>query len=95
LHFPNSWRLVSSKTLLKKALDAVVADVPGAKLIDKQFVSHNNRSAIAFHYMQEEAEVHGRLIVSGNTLFRVVAVSPISMTEKLQHDAFLESLTIS
>jgi hypothetical protein len=95
LHFPSKWRLVGSKTILNKALDAVVASEPEAKLLSKQLVTHQNRSAIAFHYMQGENEVHGKLIVSGTTLFKVAAVSPLAMTGTLPHDAFVDSFTVS
>ncbi len=94
LNFPGKWRLVGSKTLLKKALDLILDADRGTQLIDKQFVDHQDLSALQFHYKRGEEEIHGRLILVGTTLFKVTAVSPFSIAQQFPPHSFLDSFSL-
>lgn len=94
MELPGKWKLAGSSRILKGALEGMVDYTPGAELLLKHFTKHKTYRALDFHYKQDAEEVQGRLILVGNTLFRLTVSYPPSLANKLQHQEFLDSFEV-
>jgi hypothetical protein len=94
LDLPKKWKLFSANTLLKGAMKVVHEHTPGAELIESKLVKHKNYPAMDFKMRKGKNEIEGRLILVGNTLYRLtVEYTPESPREQ-QHEIFLGSFEI-
>jgi hypothetical protein len=94
LDLPKKWRLFSSPTLLKGAMNVVLEHTPGAQLIEKKLVKHKNYPALDFRMKEGENEVEGRLILVGNTLYRLMVVYYPDTPREEQHAMFVQSFEL-
>lgn len=91
LDLPRKWRLFSANTLLKGALNVVHDRMPGTEILDKQIVKHKNYPAMDFTMKEGENHIEGRLIVVGNTLYRLMVVYYPDTPREQQHETFVNS----
>lgn len=94
LDLPKKWRLFSSNTLLKGAIKVVHEHMPGAELIDKKLVKHKNYPAMDFQMREGKKEIEGRLILVGNTLYKLWVVYTPETPREQQHEIFLNSFEL-
>jgi hypothetical protein len=94
IDLPKKWRIFSSPTLLKGAMDVVLEHTPGAQLIEKKLVKHKNYPAMDFRMKEGENEVEGRLVLVGDTLYRIMVVYYPDTPRKLQHETFVGSFEL-
>lgn len=94
LDLPKKWRLFSSNTLLKGAMKVVLEHMPGAELIDKQLVKHKNYPAMNFRLKEGGNTIEGRLILVGNTLYKLSVVYFPDTPREEQHETFLSSFEL-
>lgn len=92
LDLPTKWKIFSPNTLLKGALKAVIGQIPGATLQQKQSLKHKNYPAIQFHLKQGDKEIEGRLILVGETLYTLTVEYFPDEYHPEQHTLFLNSL---
>jgi hypothetical protein len=95
IELPKRWKLAGSKTLLNKALDLAVKEVPDVQLISKNMVKHGPYSALDFHLKMGEVEKKGRLILVGATLYRLSVSLPSEKMEGADLHPFIDSFTVS
>lgn len=91
MDIPRKWKLAGNATILKYALDAVVKNSEKTELIDKEFTMHQGHRALDFTLKQGENEVKGRMIVIGNTLYKMMVSYPPSRAEEMATNPFLDS----
>jgi len=94
LDLPKKWKLFSSNTLLKGAMGVIVDHVPGSTLIDKKLVKHKDYPAMDFRMKQGENTIEGRLILVGNTLYKLWVVYFPDTPKEAQHETFLGSFEL-
>lgn len=94
LELPKKWRIFSSNTLLKGAMKVVQEHMPGTQLIDKKIVKHKNYPAMDFRMKEGENEIEGRLILVGNTLYRLMVVYYPDTPRDQQHQTFVDSFDL-
>ncbi len=94
LDLPKKWKLFSSNTLLKGAMKVVHEHMPGAQITDKKLVKHKNYPAMDFKMKEGEKEIEGRLILVGNTLYKLWVVYTPSTPREQQHEIFLNSFEL-
>ena len=94
LDLPRKWRLFSSNTLLKGAMKVVNEHMPGTQLIDSKIVKHKNYPAMDFKMKEGSNTIEGRLILVGNTLYRLMVVYYPDTPKKLQHETFVSSFDL-
>jgi len=94
LELPKKWRIFSSNTLLKGAMKVVQEHMPGTELIDKKIMKHKNYPAMDFRMKEGENEIEGRLILVGNTLYRLMVVYYPDTPRDQQHQTFVDSFDL-
>lgn len=95
LDLPKKWKLFSSNTLLKGAMNVVLEHVPGASLIEKKLVKHKNYPAMDFRLKEGENIIEGRLILVGNTLYKLWVVYFPDTPKEAQHEMFVSSFELT
>ncbi len=95
LDLPKKWKLFSSNTLLKGAMKVVHEHMPEAEIVDKKIVKHKNYPAMDFKMKEGDKEIEGRLILVGNTLYKLWVVYTPETPRELQHEIFLNSFEIN
>lgn len=95
LDLPKKWRLFSANTLLKGAMKVVHEYSPGAELIDKKLIKHKNYPAMDFKMRDGKNEIEGRLILVGNTLYKLWVVYSPETPREQQHEVFLGSFELN
>ncbi|MES2345009.1 MAG: hypothetical protein V4494_03615 [Chlamydiota bacterium] len=91
MDFPNRWRIVGSNKLLNTAFDILLKNEEGTKLVSKTSVQHKIYPAIEFIVKKGNEEMRGRLILVGNTFYKVMQVSSSSAQDNHQFEDFLSS----
>lgn len=94
LDLPRKWRLFSAQTLLKGAMNVVLEHTPGGELVEKKLVKHKNYPALDFRMKEGENEIEGRLILVGNTLYRLMVVYYPDSPRDEQHAMFVQSFEL-
>jgi hypothetical protein len=94
LDLPKKWKIFSSNTLLKGAMNVVLEHMPGTELLDKKIVKHKNYPAMDFRMKDSANEIEGRLILVGNTLYRLMVVYHPDTPRDLQHETFVNSFDL-
>lgn len=94
LDLPKKWKLFSSTTLLKGAMKVVQEHMTGTELIDKNIVKHKNYPAMDFKMKDGDNHIEGRLILVGNTLYRLMVVYYPDTPRDLQHETFVNSFDL-
>jgi hypothetical protein len=92
MDFPNRWRIVGATKLLNTAFDILLKSEEGTELVSKESVRHKMYPAIEFVVKKGDEEMRGRLILVGNTFYKVMQVSSSSSSqEDHQFEDFLSS----
>jgi len=94
LDLPKKWKLFSSNTLLKGAMGVIVDHVPGSTLIDKKLVKHKDYPAMDFRAIDGKKEIKGRLVLVGNTLYKLWVVYTPETPREQQHEIFFNSFDV-
>jgi hypothetical protein len=94
LDLPKKWKLFSANTLLKGAMKVVHEHMPSAELIEKKLVKHKSHPAMDFKMRDGKNEIEGRLILVGNTLYKLWVVYTPETPREQQHELFLSSFEI-
>jgi hypothetical protein len=95
LDLPKKWKLFSANTLLKGAMGVIVEHVPGSTLIDKTLVKHKSYPAMDFRMKEGENIIEGRLILVGNTLYKLWVVYFPDTPKEAQHETFVSSFELT
>jgi hypothetical protein len=88
---PGKWNWLSKKTLLKGSLEAIIQNEPGTELISEQISSYKRNTVLDFHLKKGEEEIKGRLLMVGNTLYKLAVIYPNDLPPDLQQPLFLKS----
>ena len=94
LELPKKWKIFSSNMLLKGAIQVVMEHIPGAELAEKQIVKHKNYPAMDFRAIDGKKEIKGRLILVGNTLYKLWVVYTPDTPREQQHEIFFNSFDV-
>lgn len=94
LDLPKKWKLFSSNTLLKGAMKVVLEHMPAAELVDQKLVKHKNYPAMDFRMKEGDNIIEGRLILVGNTLYKLWVVYFPDTPREQQHETFLGSFEL-
>jgi hypothetical protein len=96
MDFPSRWRFVSSSKLLNTAFDVLLKEDPDVELIFKNSVNHKSFPAIEFSMKKGNEEMSGRLVLVGNTFYKVMRVAPASLAAKedSQFEEFIQSFEV-
>jgi hypothetical protein len=94
LDLPKKWKIFSSNTLLKGAMKVIHEHMPGTELLDKTIVKHKNYPAMDFKMKEGENEIEGRIILVGNTLYRLMVTYYPDTPRSQQHHTFVESFDL-
>jgi hypothetical protein len=94
MQIPKKWKLAGSSRILQGALEGIVEHTDGATLVSKQFSKHQSYRTLDFHVTQNGEEMEGRLIMVGNTLYRLTVTYPPSYSNQLQQQEFLNSFEV-
>lgn len=72
LDFPRKWKIIGNHTLLRKSLEMLMAhEGQNRQLASQHFVTHRGYPALDYVAHDGNREIHGRLVVVGNTLFKI------------------------
>lgn len=94
--FPGIWKIIGAKKILSKTLNGILEQEEKIEaLLHQEISSHEGLPALNYRLKQDGKEVHGRLVVAGNTLYRVVVSHPLAAAEKVKPQAFLDSFSIN
>lgn len=91
MDFPSRWRFVGSTKLLNTAFDILVKSEKSVELVSKNPTRHKIYPAIEFTIKNGNEEWKGRLILVGNTFYKVMRVSPSNTSDDSEFDDFLRS----
>ena len=95
LELPKRWKVFGSSTLLKKAVEIMVANDPESyKLVNRQLTMHQNQPAIDFTLNKEGNEVRGRLLLIGTTLYRLTVTYQTPIKGTVAHQQFFDSFSL-
>ncbi len=94
LDLPKKWKIFSSNTLLKGAMKVIHEHMPGTELLDKKIVKHKNYPAMDFKMKEGANEIEGRIILVGNTLYRLMVIYYPDTPRAHQHEAFVDSFDL-
>jgi len=94
LELPKKWKLFGSNTLLKGAMKVVLQHMPGANIVEQKIVKHKNYPAMDFKMKEGVTEIEGRLILVGNTLYKLSVVYFPDTPRDQQHESFLNSFEL-
>ena len=94
LDLPKKWRIFSSNTLLKGAMKVIQEHMPGTTVLDKKIVKHKNYPAMEFKMKEGSNEIEGRLILVGNTIYRLMVVYYPDTPRDAQHETFVNSFDL-
>lgn len=93
---PKKWLWAGAGTLLKGGLELLVrTSDEKPQILKKTLVGHQGYAALDFHLKQGEQEIKGRLILVGNTLYKLTVTYPPSKAEQLEDQAFVESFVLN
>lgn len=92
IDFPSSYKWVGAKTLLQESLNILVDNTPDTEVLFKEFTQYKKYRALDFRLKQGSQEVVGRLVLHGNTLYRLNVVYSPTDGITLQEENFLQSL---
>lgn len=95
LDLPKKWRLFSANTLLKGALKVIHEHMPTAELIETKLIKHKNQPGMDFKMRDGKKEIEGRLILVGNTLYKLWVVYSPETPREQQHEVFLGSFELN
>lgn len=90
MDFPSRWRFVGSSKLLSTAFE-MFAKSDNTQIISQSFVQHKNYPAIEFTVKKGDEEMRGRLILVGNTFYKITQVSGDASKKDAEFDEFLAS----
>lgn len=93
IKLPKKWGLAGDNTILKVALDLIVTHTPNAKLVSKQITNYKGLKAIDYTIVVDGKEESGRLLMHGNTLYRLNVEFP--QGSKIAKEEFLSSFSVS
>jgi len=92
IDFPGIWKMVGSKKLLTKSFDALLDQEDGVEeVLHSELTNHHGNPSLNYHFKQAGKEVKGRLVIVGNTLYRLVVSYPKAVAEKIDSESFLNS----
>lgn len=95
IDFPGIWKMIGTSKLLTKAFDGMLQQEQNVEELVKQELSdHKGYPSLNYHFKQDGKDVHGRLVIAGNTLYRITVTFPQTIAEKVQHQDFLESFEL-
>lgn len=92
IKLPKKWGLAGDNTILKVALDLIVKHTPEATLVSKQLTNYQGLKAIDYTMIVDGKEVSGRLLMHGNTLYRLNVEYP--QGAKVAKEEFLSSFSV-
>lgn len=92
IKLPKKWGLAGDNTILKVALDMIVTHTPNAKLEAKQITNYKGLKAIDYTMVVDGKQESGRLLIHGNTLYRLNVESPHGA--KVAKEEFLSSFSV-
>ena len=98
LDFPGKWRFLGTNKLLTKIFEVLVQQEQNMERVFKQELSkHNGYSALNYHYKESGKEVRGKLIIVGNTLYRIsITAPPLAANEAVAVEGgFLDSFNVN
>jgi hypothetical protein len=93
IKLPKKWGLAGDNTILKVGLDLIVKHTPNAVLVSKQMTNYKGLKAIDYTMIVDGKEVSGRLLMHGNTLYRLNIEYPKGA--KVAKEEFLSSFSVS
>lgn len=93
IKLPKKWGLAGDNTILKVALDLIVKHSKDATIVSKELTNYQGLKAIDYTMMVDGKEVSGRLLIHGNTLYRLNVEYP--QGAKVAKEEFLSSFAIT
>lgn len=96
LDFPTKYTLLGSKTLLTKSYELLLEkETEMEQVIHQHMISHNGIPAIDYRLKHKDGkEMWGRLLLKGNTLYRVTVHYPVASVETVKPEAFIQSFQV-
>lgn len=92
MDFPSKWRFVGAKRLLSTAFEQLVKNDRGTEILSQTMIQHKSYPALEFTLKKEKEEIRGRLILVGNTFYKITQVSSVSTSlDDSQFASFLSS----
>lgn len=96
MELPRRWRLAGDAALLKGVLDVMVKHTEGSELVEKGFNKFDGYRVLDFRMKEgTDQEEKGRLLIVGQTLFKLSIAYPPSYSEKMQESPFLNSFEVT
>lgn len=95
LSLPGKWRWAGTTTLLKGVLNLLLKNEPDTALLSKEFKSYAGLRVLDYHMQKGEEQMRGRLIIAGNTLYKLTVTYPALQGELEDVTAFLDSFAVS
>lgn len=95
LKFPKVWKWIGTNKLLKKTFAMMVEnDKNIEQVLSSELANHNGHSALNYQMIQEGKRMNGKLIVSGNTLYRITVESPLDKVDLEKVETFINSVSV-
>lgn len=94
IDFPGIWKWAGDQKILTKSFDALMQEEQVDEILEHEMSSHHGFPALKYCFSQGGKLVVGKLVVVGNTLYRVVASCPQAAAEKVNPHQFLESFRL-
>jgi len=92
IDFPGMWKLVGSKKILAKSFDGLMEkEKEVEEILAQEHSSHKGEPSLHYHLKQAGKTVKGRLVVVGNTIYRVMVTYPETIADSIDTESFLDS----
>jgi hypothetical protein len=88
---PRKWMLAGGKKILKVAFDVLIKNVPETEVLYQALAFFERHRCIEFQYKRGETIEQGRLILIGNTLYKLSILSPQAVVQDARSTQFLDS----
>ncbi len=76
MHLPRKWGIAGDNTILKTCLELMIEFFDKSELLSKKMTYHKTYKALDFTYSLDGEEVRGRLVMVGNTLYKLAVQYP-------------------
>lgn len=95
IDFPSKWRWLGNNTLLTKTHKYMMENESNvSELKQSELITYQGMPALNYGFIKEEKEAHGRLILSGNTLYRLTVIHPKDSIGDLHIEDFFNTFSL-
>lgn len=95
IDFPSKWRWLGANTLLTKTYTYMMESESNIETIkESELTTFKGMPVLKYSFIKEGKEVHGRLILSGNTFYRLTVTQPQQLADVVHVNEFFDTFSL-